>query len=175
MDTTTIIVGIVVFLIVVIVLVVAIAAISGSSAPAAPPPSSGGVYIPPPPSAPAPSSGTTPTPPTPPFGGTPTPAPAPPPAPKCTGNAYFYQDKNYGGKVMSLGKGYWNIDAIKARDFNDRISSWKIPASCKATMWEDKNRGGDVWRVPPLPAENPWVGDGINDEISEIEIADADS
>jgi hypothetical protein len=175
--------GVVVLIILIIIIAAALGAFSAPSAGApagySPPSSTGGgsgLTIPPPPSPPSGSSGsgsgstsgtTASVPPA------TTPA-APPPKPTCTGMSTFYEDKNYGGKSISLGKGYHDVTEIKSRlHFNDKISSWKLAPNCAAKMYKDDHRGGTVWQVPPLPAENPWVGDQINNKITEIEISDA--
>lgn len=171
--------GVVVLIILIIIIAAALGAFSAPSAGApagySPPSSTGGgsgLTIPPPPSPPSGSSGSG-------SGSTSgttasVPPVAPPPKPTCTGMSTFYKDKNYGGKSISLGKGYHDVTEIKNRlKFNDKISSWKLAPNCAAKMYKDDHRGGTVWQVPPLPAENPWVGKQINDKITEIEISDA--
>ncbi|GAX43974.1 hypothetical protein NIES4075_49890 [Tolypothrix sp. NIES-4075] len=82
------------------------------------------------------------------------------PAPQ-QGNVVVYDDSQYRGASQALGIGKYDWGQIK----NDTISSLKVPAGMKVTLYSDTHFGG---KSKTFTADTPYVGDDFNDQTSSI-------
>ena len=87
-----------------------------------------------------------------------------------TGVTTVYKDCNYGGSAIALPVGDYTLSALNARGvLNDDISSLKVNAGYKVTLYENDNYGGAQLVVT---ADNSClVGAGWNDRASSIKVA----
>lgn len=74
----------------------------------------------------------------------------------------MYQNGNFGGKVLPLAKG--DSSGFFTKEWNDQVSSIKVPDGCALTVYENNNYGGSSRTYPS--GKHKWVGDGWNDKIS---------
>jgi hypothetical protein len=79
--------------------------------------------------------------------------------------ASFYSDANYGGNVVHLGVGRYDMSQIQLG--NDTLSSLKIPQGLLVTVYEHAGFAGDY---RSFYQDTPWVGDAFNDKASSIVI-----
>jgi hypothetical protein len=85
----------------------------------------------------------------------------------------LYQDCDYNagtsGYAVQLTKGSYNLGGLGPRGFfNDSLSSIKIPAGWKVTLYKDDNFKGTT---KVLTADNNCLtGIGFNDVVSSIKV-----
>jgi hypothetical protein len=85
----------------------------------------------------------------------------------------LYQDDNYNagtqGYAVQLTKGSYNLGGLVPRGFsNDSLSSIKIPAGWKVTLYQDDNFKGTT---KVLTANNNSLSSlGFNDKVSSIKV-----
>ena len=85
------------------------------------------------------------------------------PKPRPSDGTIVYIDSEYQGFGRTLAPGKYDWGQIH----NDVISSMKIPAGKKVTVYSDVNFGG---QEKTFTADTPYVGDDFNDRISSIVI-----
>ncbi|HIF9483114.1 hypothetical protein [Photobacterium damselae] len=75
-------------------------------------------------------------------------------------NVILYQDSKYQGKSLVI------TDSVPfLKDFNDVLSSIKIPEGKSVTLYADANFVGDLGT---FDKDIPWVGTELNDKVSSI-------
>lgn len=80
----------------------------------------------------------------------------------------LYTDINYGGTAVSLEEGSYNLSALQSRGFkNDELSSVKVPAGYKVTLYWDDNFSG---KTKELTSDTSYVGDDWNDRMSSVKV-----
>ncbi len=79
----------------------------------------------------------------------------------------FYGDINYGGWSVTLGAGNYNLNEMVAAGIpNDRLSSLKVPAGFKVTLYEHSNFGG----LQKVITEDTLFLSDFNDLTSSIKV-----
>lgn len=156
--------GIVIAIIVVVLLLVLAGvgvALSASSSSSMPP--SGAPQFPSaPPSDGAASGGMAPAP-------APQPAPTQQPAkPSCSGVTLF-EHANYDGRSWLVPVGFHDYPEFAQNNFNDILSSIKVPAGCKAVVYEHAGRGG---QSRTYTSDVAFTAD-FNDMASSIDVSNA--
>ena len=82
--------------------------------------------------------------------------------------AIFYQDGNYGGTGVMLGKGNYTLSQLNAAGIpNDWMSSLKVPSGWTVDVYQNDNYGGTMWR---FTVDTPSVPSGCNDQMSSVKI-----
>ena len=84
-----------------------------------------------------------------------------PPAPG--GKVVVYDDSQYRGFSQELGAGQYDWGQIH----NDTISSLRVPAGMRATLYSDTHFQG---KSKTFTQDTPYVGDDINDQTSSIKV-----
>ncbi|UII19969.1 carbohydrate-binding protein [Fulvivirga ligni] len=85
-----------------------------------------------------------------------------------------YQDCNYGGYAVGLNEGSYNMSDLQAKGIvNDDISSLRIKAGYKATLYWDINFTGST--VTKTSDDACLVDDGFNDQATSIVISKTSS
>ncbi|MDL2123745.1 MAG: hypothetical protein LWX51_11825 [Deltaproteobacteria bacterium] len=79
----------------------------------------------------------------------------------------FYEHPEYGGRMIALGVGLHNQDVINDRLGNDKISSFKIPAELRVTLYKNSNFTGNCKSFDGKKKVSA-LSNGWNDEISSI-------
>ncbi|MEV8535851.1 beta/gamma crystallin-related protein [Streptomyces sp. NPDC051211] len=79
--------------------------------------------------------------------------------------AVFFSDTNHQGKSAALGPGRHVLD----ENFNDTISSVRVPAGWTVTLFDGRNFDGESIE---LTSDAPNLSSGINDRTSSIVITD---
>ena len=51
----------------------------------------------------------------------------------------LYEDKNFGGRKLSLGEGFHNTDKLRSAGLQDKVSSIRVPAGWTVTLYEDQH------------------------------------
>ncbi len=88
-----------------------------------------------------------------------------------TDGVTFYGDANYGGWSVTLGAGNYNYSEMVAAGIpNDKLSSLKVPAGFKVTLYENANFGGSQKAVTE---DTSYLGD-FNDLTSSIKVESED-
>jgi uncharacterized protein YbdZ (MbtH family) len=77
----------------------------------------------------------------------------------------IYSDANYRGAVQMLEKGWYNVD--KLRIGNDVLSSLRVPAGWRVTLFEHRDFKG---RSKVLRSDCSYIGDDFNDLTSSIRV-----
>ncbi|MFZ2726769.1 MAG: RICIN domain-containing protein, partial [Methylococcaceae bacterium] len=77
----------------------------------------------------------------------------------------IYQDSNYSGASQTLGVGTYDMGQLSLG--NDQLSSLKVPAGLRVTLFEHAGFGGQQW---VFTADSSFVGSTINDKTSSIKI-----
>ena len=84
----------------------------------------------------------------------------------------IYADCGYAGKNAKLGIGSWNINTLSATIGNDIMSSIKIPAGYKVTLYEHGNfQGRSIVFTGDVSC---FVNKGWNDVVSSVKIEKKD-
>lgn len=87
-----------------------------------------------------------------------------------TGVATFYENCDYGGYVVSLGEGSYNLGDLQARGIgNDAISSLRVQNGYKVTLYFDINFTGTA--LVKTADDACLVDDGFNDKATALIIA----
>ena len=82
--------------------------------------------------------------------------------------AYIYQDSNYGGREVALEAGSYNLSSLQSRGFkNDDLSSLKVPAGYKVTLYWDDNFTG---KTKEFTSDTSYVGNEWNDQATSIKV-----
>lgn len=84
--------------------------------------------------------------------------------------ATVYEHVNFGGRRLSLSRGFWGYTYLNQFGFNDLISSVSVSSWLTVTAYEHANRGGDHIVFTGTTA---WVGGGWNDKISSIDVSES--
>ena len=85
-----------------------------------------------------------------------------------SGLVTIYQDSNYGGRAVSLGEGNYNLATLQSRGFkNDDLSSLKVPAGYKVTLYWDDNFTG---KTKEFTSDTSYVGNEWNDQATSIKV-----
>jgi alpha-L-fucosidase len=81
----------------------------------------------------------------------------------------FYQDYNYGGTAVALGKGNYTMSQLTAAGIpNDWVSSIKVPSGSTVEIYQHDNFAGTKWT---FTGDAPNFGDsGCNDVMSSVKI-----
>jgi len=83
--------------------------------------------------------------------------------------ATFYSNANYGGTAVTLPKGNYTLEQLKAAGItNDSISSLKILGSCTVELYSDNNFGGA--KLTKTTDDALLSDDSFNDLTSSIKI-----
>ncbi len=81
--------------------------------------------------------------------------------------ATFYEDADYSGRAVSLGKGDYTVAQLEAAGLkNDTTTSLQVPAGWTVDVYQDGNFDGTKWTYT---ADNPNVGPA-NDRMSSVRI-----
>lgn len=80
--------------------------------------------------------------------------------------ARIYEHANFQGASVELGVGSYDIQALGAVG-NDRVSSLRVPAGVRVTLWE---HAGFTGRTKSFTGDTPWVGDDFNDITSGVAV-----
>ena len=84
-------------------------------------------------------------------------------SPRVSAQIYFYEHSNYEGSYIVI-----NQDAPwVGDDFNDKLSSLKVPSGLEVILYEHSNYEG---RYLVIRQDTPWVGDDFNDLTSSVKI-----
>lgn len=82
--------------------------------------------------------------------------------------AVFYQNDNYGGTAVILGKANYTLSQLNAAGIpNDWMTSLKVPSGWTVDVYQNDNFGGTMWR---FTTDNPNVGSACNDQMSSVKI-----
>ena len=82
-----------------------------------------------------------------------------------------YSDMNYGGYAVGLPLGEHDMAALAAYGIiNDDISSLKVPAGYKVTLYDNSGFGGDS---RTYTSDASYVGDDFNDRCTSIKVSTA--
>jgi basic secretory peptidase family protein len=87
------------------------------------------------------------------------------PQPAASGVIVF-QDRDFAGDDFTLAPGTYSSTDLRARGFNDRISSLIVPSGFTVTVYDDDFSGASA----VYSADQVYVGDALNDKISSIVI-----
>ncbi|WP_221067166.1 Cys-every-fifth RiPP peptide CefA [Methylomagnum ishizawai] len=77
--------------------------------------------------------------------------------------ATLFQHSDYGGTSQEVGLGSYDINDLSVG--NDQISSLKVPAGVRVTLYEHANFRGRHWSYTQ---DTPWIGDEPNDLTSGV-------
>ena len=83
--------------------------------------------------------------------------------PASGGKVVVYDDSQYRGFSQELGAGQYDWGQIH----NDAISSLRVPAGMRATLYSDTRFQG---KSKTFTQDTPYVGDDLNDQTSSIEV-----
>lgn len=84
-------------------------------------------------------------------------------SPRVSAQIYLYEHSNYEGSYMVINENTpWVGD-----DFNDKLSSLKVPAEWEVILYEHINYEG---RYLVINQNTPWIGDDFNDITSSVKI-----
>jgi hypothetical protein len=84
-------------------------------------------------------------------------------SPPVRAQIYFYEHSNYQGSYIVI-----NQDTVwVGDDFNDKLSSLKVPSGWEVILYEHSNYEG---RYLAISQNTPWVGDDFNDLTSSVKI-----
>jgi len=72
----------------------------------------------------------------------------------------FYDYSNYGGYMMKLGAGTYDLNSMSG-NVDDDISSFKVPEGYSVTLWDFANEGG--WKYGPVTSDVSSLGSYDND------------
>lgn len=75
----------------------------------------------------------------------------------------LYKDGNYSGKIQEVGPGSYNLSDLVVG--NDTISSVKVGAGMRVTLFADSNFKG---KKKMFVKDTDWVGDDFNDKTSSV-------
>jgi len=90
--------------------------------------------------------------------------------PPAAGVATFYENCDFGGYVVSLGEGSYNLSDLQARGIgNDQISSLRVQNGYKVTLYFDINFAGTT--LVKTADDACLVDDGFNDKATSLVIA----
>lgn len=79
----------------------------------------------------------------------------------------FYENANYGGWSVTLGAGSYNYSEMLAAGIpNDKLTSLKVPAGFKVTLYEHQNFGG----LQKVVTEDTSILSDFNDMTSSIKV-----
>jgi uncharacterized protein YbdZ (MbtH family) len=82
--------------------------------------------------------------------------------------AIFYQDADFGGTAVALGKGNYTLSQLLAAGIpNDWVSSLKVPSGWTVDIYQDDNYGGTQWT---FTANTSYVGSACNDQMTSVKI-----
>lgn len=88
--------------------------------------------------------------------------------PACSG-VTVYQDRDFGGNAEVIPMGVTNFFQGSHKVGNDTISSVKVPAGCKVSLYEHSAFEG-MASVYEGPKDVPYVGDAFNDKASVAKV-----
>ena len=82
-------------------------------------------------------------------------------------HATAYEHSWYRGAERTIGVGHYNVRFLQDAGLQDEITSFRVPKGLRITAYEHANFEGHQW---VYDADNPNVGDGVNDEISSMKV-----
>lgn len=80
--------------------------------------------------------------------------------------ARLFEHGNYQGVSLEVGVGAYNIEDLRSVG-NDRVSSLRVPAGVRVTLWEHANWSG---RSKSFTGDSSFVGDDFNDITSSVTV-----
>jgi hypothetical protein len=82
--------------------------------------------------------------------------------------AIFYQDGNFGGTGVMLGKGNYTMAQLNAAGIpNDWMSSLKVPSGWTVDVYQNDNFTGTMWK---FTVDTPSVPSDCNDQMTSVKI-----